>query len=377
MLFLFTLEGACKTSFNCCLFANCLQISVGRIREKENGQFMLPTIYMVLDTRSFRKKTQTSPVKLRVTFERETVDYQTVFGLKNEQEFAKLSQKHISAELVAVRDSLNKLEVDAKEYAKTLDPFSFPEFDLGYIRPNKLFKKRLLKAVPTLQQDDVNFNYEPYLKRFPILMEQHPTLDSISVVYVSTIKPLILISREQNTYGEVLVRTKAGQTRQAISSLQQLCRQLNPAFPITYQFAAAEYQNLYKNEVVISKLSNYFAGMAILISCLGLLGLAMFTAEQRTKEIGIRKVLGASTGGLFTLLALDFVWLVALAFLIAAPIAGWALQRWLEDYSYHTHLSSGVFIIAGSLAFIIAMATISYHAIRVALANPVKNLRAE
>jgi integrase/recombinase XerD len=182
---------------------------VGRIREKENGQFMLPTIYMVLDTRSFRKKTETSPVKLRVTFERETVDYQTAFGLKNEHEFAKLSQKHISADLVAIRDSLNKLEVDAKEYAKTLDPFSFPEFDLGYIRPNKLFKNRKLKAVPTLQQDDGNFNYEPYLKKFKILTEQHPTLDSISVIYVSTIKSLIREGRigsaltYQNSYYQI------------------------------------------------------------------------------------------------------------------------------------------------------------------------------
>jgi hypothetical protein len=146
---------------------------------------------MVLDTRSFRKKTKTSPVKLRVTFERETVDYQTVFGLKNEQEFAKLSQKHISADLVAIRDSLNKLEVDAKEYAKTIDSFSFPEFDLGYIRPNKLFRNRKLKTVPAFQQDDGNFDYEPYLEKFPILMERHPTLDSISVVYLSTTKSLI------------------------------------------------------------------------------------------------------------------------------------------------------------------------------------------
>ena len=191
------------------------------------------------------------------------------------------------------------------------------------------------------------------------------------------IKPLVLIAREQNAAGNIMVRTKPGQTRQAIAALQQLCRQLNPAFPFTYQFADAEYQKLYSDEGVISKLSNYFAGIAILISCLGLLGLAMFTAEQRTKEIGIRKILGAGTGTLFALLARDFVWLVALAFVIAAPVAGWALQRWLEDYSYHTHLSNGVFVIAGLLSFSIALATISYHAIRVALANPVKSLRSE
>ncbi len=191
------------------------------------------------------------------------------------------------------------------------------------------------------------------------------------------IKPLILISVERSNYGNILVRTKPGQTRQAIASLQQLCRQLNPAFPFTYQFADAEYQKLYNNETVISKLSNYFAGIAILISCLGLLGLAMFTAEQRTKEIGIRKILGAGAARLFALLARDFIWLVVLAFFIAAPIAGWALQAWLEDYTYHTQLSGSVFIVAGLLAFFIALATISYHAIRVTLANPVKSLRAE
>jgi putative ABC transport system permease protein len=191
------------------------------------------------------------------------------------------------------------------------------------------------------------------------------------------VKPLILYFNQRSTSGDILVRTKPGQTREAIASLQLLCRQLNPAFPFSYQFADTEYQKLYKSETIIGQLSNYFAFLAILISCLGLLGLAMFTAEQRTKEIGIRKVLGAGTGRLFALLARDFLLLVVLAFLIAAPVAAWAMSGWLGDYAYHTPLSGTVFVIAGLLAFLIALATISYHSIRTALANPVKSLKSE
>jgi putative ABC transport system permease protein len=191
------------------------------------------------------------------------------------------------------------------------------------------------------------------------------------------IKPLILLFDERIDNGSILVRTKPGQTAEAISGLRRLCRQLNPAFPFSYQFADSEYQKLYKSEMVIGTLSNYFAFLSILISCLGLFGLAIFTAEQRTKEIGIRKVLGAGAGQLFLLLSKDFLILVLLAFLVGSPIAAWSMQRWLNDYAYPTHLSGSIFIIAGLLAFFIALMTVSYHAVTAALANPVKSLKAE
>jgi putative ABC transport system permease protein len=124
-------------------------------------------------------------------------------------------------------------------------------------------------------------------------------------------------------------------------------------------------------------LSNYFAFLAIFISCLGLLGLAMFTAEQRTKEIGIRKVLGASVPGLFALLSKEFLQLVIIALLIATPLAWWAMNNWLKDYNYHTAISWWVFAVAGLLAIMIALITVSFQAIKAALANPVKSLRAE
>jgi putative ABC transport system permease protein len=191
------------------------------------------------------------------------------------------------------------------------------------------------------------------------------------------IKPLILLFKHQIDDGHILVRTDPGQTARALAGLKQLCRQLNPAFPFTYQFSDEAYQRLYKSETVIGTLSHYFAFLAILISCLGLLGLAIFTAEQRTKEIGIRKVLGAGTAQLFILLARDFLLLVLLAFVIASPVAAWAMQRWLEGYAYHAPLSGAIFVVAGLLAFAIALLTVGYHAVRTALANPVKSLRAE
>jgi hypothetical protein len=191
------------------------------------------------------------------------------------------------------------------------------------------------------------------------------------------IQPLILLFKHQIDDGHILVRTNPGQTIQALAGLKQLCRQLNPAFPFTYEFSDDAYRKLYQSETVIGTLSNYFASLAILISCLGLLGLAIFTAEQRTKEIGIRKVLGAGTGQLFFLLARDFLLLVLLAFVIASPVAAWAMQRWLEGYAYHAPLSGGIFVVAGVLALLIALLTVGYHAVRAAMVNPVESLRAE
>jgi predicted lysophospholipase L1 biosynthesis ABC-type transport system permease subunit len=191
------------------------------------------------------------------------------------------------------------------------------------------------------------------------------------------IHPLIIRYGEADDYGSVLVRTKAGQTKEALKGLEALTRQLNPRFPFTYDFADEQYRNLYKSEQVVHGLANCFAALAIFISCLGLLGLAMFTAEQRTKEFGIRKVLGAKMGTLFSLLSRDFVILVLVAFLLAAPLAGWAMHVWLKQFAYRIDLEWWVFALAGAIALLIALATVSFQAIKVAVANPVKSLRTE
>jgi len=120
-----------------------------------------------------------------------------------------------------------------------------------------------------------------------------------------------------------------------------------------------------------------FAFLAILISCLGLLGLSLFTVESRTKEIGIRKVLGAGAANLFTLISAEFLSLVAIAFVIAVPVSAWAMTRWLEGFAYHTALSWWLFCISGILSLLIALVTVSVQALRVAIMSPVKSLRTD
>ncbi len=191
------------------------------------------------------------------------------------------------------------------------------------------------------------------------------------------IRPLVIRLGEDISYGNLLVRTEPGKTRQALTSIEKIWKDVNPQFPFTYQFSDEEYQKLYKSEVIVGKLTNSFAFLAIFISCLGLLGLAMFTAEQRTKEMGIRKVLGASSGTLFTLLSKDFLVLVLIAFVVAAPLSILATNTWLKNFAYRTPLSWWIFVVAGCMAILIALITVSFQAIKTAVANPVSSLRAE
>ncbi|RKR84929.1 FtsX-like permease family protein [Mucilaginibacter gracilis] len=192
------------------------------------------------------------------------------------------------------------------------------------------------------------------------------------------IKPLVLrLSPGILDGGYLLVRIKPGHTGNVLASLQTLCKQINPEFPFTYYFSDEQYQQLYKSEQVVVKLSNVFSALAIFVSCLGLLGLAMFTAQQRVKEIGIRKVLGASVASLFGLLSAEFLLLVVLALLIASPIAWYAMHRWLQAYAYHTPLQWWVFALSGGSIMLIALATVSFQTVKTSLINPVKTLRNE
>ncbi|NHA06552.1 FtsX-like permease family protein [Mucilaginibacter sp. HC2] len=191
------------------------------------------------------------------------------------------------------------------------------------------------------------------------------------------IRPLIIRFGEQENYGSLLIRTEPGKTKQALASLETLCRQINPAFPFTYTFSDQEYQKLYQNEQIVTKLSNAFAFLAIFISCLGLLGLAMFTAEQRVKEIGIRKVLGASVGSLFSLLSSEFLILVIIALGIALPVSWYAMNSWLQGFAYRTSLQWWMFGLSGMIIILIATVTVSFQAVKAALVNPIRSLRSE
>ena len=191
------------------------------------------------------------------------------------------------------------------------------------------------------------------------------------------INPLVLRLGENIEWGAALVRTEPGKTKEALASLEKACKELNPKFPFTYKFSDEEYQKLYKSEQVVGQLANYFAFLGIFISCLGLLGLVIFTAEQRTKEFGIRKVLGASSGSLFNLLSKEFLLLVMIAFVIASPLAWLGMHQWLQNFVYQVNISWWMFIAAGGLAVLVALITVSFQAIKAAVANPVTSLRTE
>jgi putative ABC transport system permease protein len=166
-------------------------------------------------------------------------------------------------------------------------------------------------------------------------------------------------------------------TEDALPVLAKLFGKYNPAYPYSYKFVDEEYSHKFTLEVLVGKLAGVFAGLAILISCLGLFGLAAYVAEQRTREIGIRKVLGASVSQVWILLSKDFMLLVVLSCLIATPIALYFLHGWLLNYDYRTAIPLWIFVAAGAGAMLITLLTISYQSIKAALMNPVRSLRSE
>jgi putative ABC transport system permease protein len=147
--------------------------------------------------------------------------------------------------------------------------------------------------------------------------------------------------------------------------------------PFSYSFMDNDFDKLYHAEQQTGQIFITFAVFAILIACLGLFGLVTYAAEQRTKEIGVRKVLGASVRGIVGLLSRDFTMLVGIAALIAFPVSWWAMYKWLETFAYRTEISWWIFLVAGAVALAIALLTVSIQTIRAALANPVKSLRSE
>ncbi|MGF7078387.1 ABC transporter permease [Mucilaginibacter sp. UYCu711] len=189
------------------------------------------------------------------------------------------------------------------------------------------------------------------------------------------IEPSIFVYRP--TSWQMYVKTTGKDTPYAIKAVQKYWQQYNSNFPFEYNFLDDEYNNLYKSEQQIGTLFNIFACIAVLISCLGLFGLATYTAQVRVKEIGIRKVLGADVINITTMLSKDFLMLVIIAITIASPIAWYFMNQWLQGYAYRVPMQWWIMLIAGFIAILIALATIGFQAIKAALANPVKSLRSE
>lgn len=191
-----------------------------------------------------------------------------------------------------------------------------------------------------------------------------------------TVKPLFLFLNPHRT-NNVILKIDAGKEQEVINALQDFYHTYNPGYTLDYQFLDQEYQAQYVAENRVSVLSKYFGGLAVLISCLGLFGLATFTAERRTKEIGIRKTLGASAAGIVMLLSGEFVQLVGIAIVIAFPISFYFTQNWLEGFAYRIDLEWWYFIAAGLLTVIIALLTVGFQSVKAALMNPVESLRSE
>jgi putative ABC transport system permease protein len=177
--------------------------------------------------------------------------------------------------------------------------------------------------------------------------------------------------------GAASFKVKADDIPTLVKNIESKWKIMATGMPFTYRFLDDSFDEMYRTEQRVGKIALTFSVLAILIACLGLFGLATYIAEQRTKEIGIRKVLGASVSGLVQLLSKDFIKLVAIAFVIATPLAWWAMNKWLQDFVYRIDLAWWIFLLAGVIALFIALATVSLQAVKAALTNPIKNLRSE
>jgi putative ABC transport system permease protein len=189
------------------------------------------------------------------------------------------------------------------------------------------------------------------------------------------ISPLVMVLNSNNE--NIIVKTNTKDIAGLLNTMKKNWNDLKGEVPFSYTFLDDRFNNSYESEQKIGLILSIFAGLTIFVACLGLLGLAAFTAEQRTKEIGIRKVLGASIANIVSLLSTDFIKLVFIAFIIATPVAWYMMNKWLQDFAYKTNISAWIFLLAAVMAIAITIITVSFRAIRAAVVNPVDSLRAE
>jgi putative ABC transport system permease protein len=189
------------------------------------------------------------------------------------------------------------------------------------------------------------------------------------------VQPLVLVHERDN--GAVTARVSSVNLPTLMGQIESKWKQLAGNFQFTYSFMNEDFEAIYRAEQRMKQLFISFSVLAIVIACLGLFGLTAYAAEQRNKEIAIRKVIGAGTGSIINLMSADFIKLVGISILIASPLGWFAMNKWLQDFAYRTHIGFSVFLMAGVIALVIAVITISFQTVRAALANPVNSLRAE
>jgi len=223
---------------------------------------------------------------------------------------------------------------------------------------------------------------EPIGKRFWMNKgdEQYYTIKGVVKDYHfealnEPVKPLVLLLGDQPY--SLYVKTAAGGAKSAIASVEKLWKEYNPDYEFSYSFLDDDFDQTYKADLRTGKLLSLFACIAIFVSCLGLFGLVTFTAETKTKEIGIRKVLGASIGSIVNMLSKEFLILVVIAMLIAFPLAYYWLNRMLQDYAYHINIGWWMFALAGLITIGLTLITVGWQAVKAAMANPVEAIKAE
>ncbi len=273
--------------------------------------------------------------------------------------------------------TLVKLNLITEGYFETMDITLLQGRDLREADNNQIIvNQALLKAFNISEENAVGSKllstYEQQTQEFEIV-------GLVGNYHYTSLKEKIapLMLAKNNDPGWLVVQTKTDNYQQLLNSLENTWNNTVKDTPFTYAFVDQEVGKLYEEEIRLGKISAVFTFLAILISCLGLFGLISYVAEQKKKEIGIRKVLGASINSVIKLLTTNFLKLVGIAFLIAAPIAYYFMQRWLEGYTYRIDIQWWVFAMAGSFALVITLLTVGFQSIKSALANPVKSLRTE
>jgi cell division protein FtsX len=245
-------------------------------------------------------------------------------------------------------------------------------FSRSYGDTNKIMVNETAVAAMHLK-DPVGKNIYAYDTRFQIIgVVKDFHFESLH----EPVKPsFFLLHGDGSPWDKIMVRIRPGQQQETIDRIHALYNNFNPGFPFSYHFLDEDYQKQYDTEVRAATLARYFSSLAILISCLGLFGLAAFTAQRRQKEIGIRKVVGAPIGRIAVMLSTEFLRLVLIAILIAFPLSWWAMSHWLQGFAYRIDIGAGVFLLAAVSVMLITLLTIGFQAIRAARANPVKTLR--
>jgi putative ABC transport system permease protein len=193
----------------------------------------------------------------------------------------------------------------------------------------------------------------------------------------SKIQPTIIRALTDMTYGSMLIRVKPGYEKQVLGKLNAVYKSFYPDKPFSYAWVNELVDQQYQTEYKLQQLFTCFSALIIFLACLGLFGLVSFSTEQRVKEIGIRKVLGANVSDIVALVSREYIWLVTIAVLVASPIAWYAMSKWLQDFAYRINIQWWVFVVTGIAALLIALITVSFQSIKAALANPVKSLRSE